>query len=341
MSEQKVVMPYRLLGNTGLRVSVLSFGSWATFGVKAELDACKECMKMAYDAGVNFFDNAEAYGTKRGDSELIMGQLFKEFGWERSSYVLATKLFWGGDGVNEKGLSRKHIIEGMNKSLQRLQTDYVDLIFAHRPDVMTTTEEVVRAFSHLVNTGKALYWGTSEWSSQQITEAFWIARVYNLVPPVMEQPEYNMFTRERFEKEYAPLYRSPYGIGTTIWSPLNSGILTGKYNDGIPEGSRLAQTGYGFLNDRFQKVKDDRIPKVKALAELATELGCTLPQLAVAWCIKNPNVSTCILGASKPSQLQDNLGALSVLPKLTDAVMQRIETILGNKPAAVLTWGRE
>lgn len=339
-SKEKPKMIYRTLGNTGLKVSVLSFGSWATFGVKAEEDACRDCMRLAYESGVNFFDNAEAYGKTRGDSELLMGKLLKEFNWPRSSYVLSTKIFWGGDGVNEKGVSRKHLLEGVDNSLKRLQVDYVDLIFAHRPDVITPTEEVVRAMSHLVNTGKALYWGTSEWSAQQITEAHWIARAYNLVPPSMEQPEYHMFARERVEKEYAPIYKLPYGIGTTTWSPLASGILTGKYNDGIPTGSRLAQPGYEFLVQRFDKVKDDRIPKVKKLAELAQSLGCSLPQLAIAWCIRNPNVSTCILGASKVNQLQETLQALPVMDKITAEVDQQIEAILQNKPEAVMNWGR-
>jgi voltage-dependent potassium channel beta subunit len=324
-------MEYRFLGSSGLQVSALSFGSWVTFGTQMGEDVAYDCMKAALDAGVNFFDNAEAYAG--GQSETIMGQVIKKAGWRRSDLVVSTKIFWGGDGPNNTGLSRKHILEGASAALARLQMDYVDLIFCHRPDKFTPIEETVRAMSYLVNQGKAYYWGTSEWSARQISEAYHIARREHLVPPTMEQPQYNMFHRERVEKEYAPLY-AEFGLGTTIWSPLASGLLTGKYNAGIPEGTRATLPGYEWLRQRFEGDQARRdVEKVKQLMPVADELGCSMAQLALAWCFKNPNVSTVITGASRPGQVTENMLALDVAPKLTDAVMERIEAILGNKPA--------
>jgi voltage-dependent potassium channel beta subunit len=262
-----------------------------------------------------------------------MGKVLQKAGWERSDLVLSTKIFWGGDGPNDRGLSRKHIIEGVDAALERMQVDYVDLVYAHRPDIHTPIEETVRAMNHVLDQGKAFYWGTSEWSAQQITEAHKVARQYNLIPPLMEQPQYNMFHRERFESEYAPLYKE-FGLGTTIWSPLASGLLTGKYNEGIPEDSRATLEGYDWLRDRFtSETAQKRLAKVDRLIPVADELGCSMAQLALAWCLTNPNVSTVITGASKPSQVEENMQAIEVVDKLTPDVLERIEEILDNKPA--------
>jgi voltage-dependent potassium channel beta subunit len=324
-------MKYRFLGKSGLKISALSFGSWVTFGNQADVDDAYEMMNIAYQAGVNFFDNAEAYAG--GESEIIMGKVLQKAGWERSDLVLSTKIFWGGDGPNDRGLSRKHIIEGVDAALERMQVDYVDLVYAHRPDIHTPIEETVRAMNHVLDQGKAFYWGTSEWSAQQITEAHKVARQYNLIPPLMEQPQYNMFHRERFESEYAPLYKE-FGLGTTIWSPLASGLLTGKYNEGIPEDSRATLEGYDWLRDRFtSETAQKRLAKVDRLIPVADELGCSMAQLALAWCLTNPNVSTVITGASKPSQVEENMQAIEVVDKLTPDVLERIEEILDNKPA--------
>jgi len=267
-----------------------------------------------------------------------MGNSLKELGWNRSDYVVSTKLFWGGGASeNKRGVSRKHLLEGAETSLKRLQLSYVDILFAHRPDFGTPMEEIVRGFSYLVETGKTLYWGTSEWTAQQITEAYWIAKVNNLAPPSAEQPQYNMFTRDRVEKEYLSIYRQPYGIGTTIWSPLCSGVLTGKYNKGIPEGSRLAHKDYAEM----LKKNLSYIPKVIELEEIAKSLDCSVGNLAIAWCLKFPHVSTVILGATSPEQLKENLESLKVVPKLTPEVMEKVEKILGNKPSSDLTFGRE
>ena len=323
-------MQYRHLGTSGLQVSALSFGAWVTFGQQYGEDMAYDCMKTAYDAGVNFFDNAEAYA--QGQAEVVMGNVIKRAGWKRSDLVVSTKIFWGGDGPNDTGLNRKHIIEGTNAALARLQMDYVDLIFCHRPDIRTPIEETVRAMSYLVDSGKAFYWGTSEWSAAQIIEAYGVARREHLVPPTMEQPQYNMFHRERFEKEYAHLY-GEIGLGTTIWSPLASGILTGKYNDGMPEGTRVSMEGYEWLRKMFESADGQaRIAKARQLAPIAEELGCTQSQLALAWCLKNPNVSTVITGASRAEQVVENMAALDVVDKLTPEVMARIEGILDNKP---------
>lgn len=329
-------MEYRFLGKTGLKLSALSFGAWVTFGDQVNEDVAFACMKEAYDAGVNFFDNAEVYS--KGKAEIMMGNIIKKAGWKRSDLVISTKIFWGGDGPNDCGLSMKHIMEGMNASLKRLQMEYVDLVFCHRPDLYTPIEETVWAMNLLIQQGKAFYWGTSEWSAAQIMEAYSVARREHLIPPVMEQPEYNMFARQRVEAEYAHLYRT-IGLGTTIWSPLASGLLTGKYNEGIPEGSRLSLPGYEWLRQRFQgEAFEKKVAAVKRLAGIAQELGCTLAQLALAWCLKNPNVSTVITGASKPEQVRENMRALEVVPKLTDEVMAKIEEILDNKPRPEKDW---
>ncbi len=323
-------MEYRYLGRSGLQVSALSLGGWVTWGNQIGEDIAYETMMDAYQHGVNFFDTAEVYAG--GRSESAMGKAIKRAGWKRSDLVLSTKLFWGGDGVNDKGLSRKHIVEGLEASLGRMQLDYVDLLFCHRPDKRTPIEETVRAMNHVINQGKAFYWGTSEWSAQQIMEAHLIARRERLIPPLMEQVEYNMFARERFEKEYERLY-SEFGLGTTIFSPLASGLLTGKYNSGMPAGTRATLPGYEWLREEFEKPETaHKIDKVRQLAPIAQELGCTLSQLALAWCLTNPNVSTVITGASQVSQVTENMAALDVRPKLTADVLGRIEQILQNKP---------
>jgi voltage-dependent potassium channel beta subunit len=324
-------MEYRSLGRSGLKISALSYGAWITFGDQVGEDVAAACMKAAYDAGVNFFDNAEAYA--RGRAEIMMGNIIKKAGWRRSELLISTKIFWGGKGVNERGLSQKHIIEGTNTSLSRLQMDYVDLVFCHRPDVETPIEETVWAMNQVLRQGKALYWGTSEWSPRQIAEAFHISRREHLVPPTMEQPQYNMFHRERVEKEYAPLYRS-FGLGTTVWSPLAGGLLTGKYSDGIPPGSRGTLTGYEWLRERYEGPEaEPRIKKARQLKLIAEEAGATLAQLSLAWCLKNPFVSSVITGASRPEQVIENMKAMDFVDALNAGVMDRIEGILGNKPA--------
>ena len=329
-------MEYRRLGSAGLQVSALSYGAWVTFGTQVGEDVAYELMKTAYDAGVNFFDNAEVYAS--GEAEIVMGKVIKRAGWKRSDLVLSTKIFWGGDGPNDQGLSRKHIIEGLDAALQRLQTYYVDLVFAHRPDIHTPIEETVRAFNHVINQGKAFYWGTSEWSADQIMQAYAVARREHLIPPQMEQPQYHMFHRERVESEYARLY-DEIGLGTTIWSPLASGLLTGKYNQGMPDGTRASLEGYAWLRKRFtDETAVQRIAKVGKMMDIADELGVSMAQLALAWTLKNPNISTTITGASKPEQIVENMKAIDVLPQLSDEVMEKIETILDNKPAPPKDW---
>ena len=324
-------MEYRYLGRSGLKVSALSFGSWVTFGDQVDQQVAYDCMTEAYDAGVNFFDNAEAYAG--GQSETMMGNIIKKAGWKRSDLVLSTKIFWGGDGPNDTGLSYKHIIEGANAALQRMQTDYVDLIFCHRPDLHTPIEETVRAMDQVIRSGKAFYWGTSEWSAQQIQQAYQIAREYNLRPPLMDQPQYNMFHRDKVESEFKPLYDS-IGLGTTIWSPLASGLLTGKYNDGVPDDSRLSMEQYEWLKESLLDSEEGkrRLKKVGELADVADDLGISMPHLALAWCLKNEDVSTVITGASKPEQVVENMKAIDKVDFLTDDVMERIEEILDNKP---------
>lgn len=321
-------MEYRHLGRSGLKVSALSYGSWVTFGDQIDTDLAAECMQIAYDHGVNFFDNAEAYAG--GQSETMMGEIIQEKDWDRTDLVISTKIFWGGDGPNDQGLSRKHVIEGTKAALDRLQMEYVDLVYCHRPDVETPIEETVRAMSYLIDSGYAFYWGTSEWSAQEIRHAYEVARRENLVPPTMEQPQYNMFHRDRVEREYSFLY-DDMGLGTTIWSPLASGLLTGKYNDGIPEDSRLGTEGYEWLREHV--LAENRIEKVQKLSAVADELGCTTAQLALAWCLQNPNVSSVITGASKPAQVEENMKAMEVATELGDETVDRIESILDNKPS--------
>ncbi|MGE5225158.1 MAG: potassium channel beta subunit family protein, partial [Omnitrophica WOR_2 bacterium] len=300
-------MKYRFLGSSGLQLSELSLGAWVTYGEQVGEDVAYECMKAAYDNGVNFFDNAESYG--KGNAEVVMGRVLKRAGWRRSDIVISTKIFWGGDKPNQRGLSRKHVIEGTLASMERLQLDYVDMLFCHRPDILTPIEETVYAMNYLINQGKAFYWGTSEWNADQIMEAYGVARREHLIPPQMEQPQYNMFVREKVEHDYARLYKE-VGLGTTIWSPLASGFLTGKYNNGIPEGSRLTLEGYEWLRRDFEgEQAEKKIEKVRALEPIANELGCSLAQLALAWCLKNPNVSTVITGASRPEQVVENMKA--------------------------------
>lgn len=326
-------MNYRRLGRSGLQVSELSFGSWVTFGAQIGDDIAEACMKLAYDSGINFFDNAEGYAS--GKSETVMGNILHKMNWERSSFVVSSKVFWGGKKPNQLGLSRKHVVEACHAALKRLQVEYLDLYFCHRPDPNTPIDETVRAMHDLIAQGKVLYWGTSEWSADQLEEAHRVAREQFLTAPTMEQPQYNMFHRERFEAEYAPLY-AKYGMGTTIWSPLASGLLTGKYNDGNPGGTRIERADLAWLKERIVgEEAAAKIEKTKKITALAKELGTSTAKLAIAWVLKNPNVSTAILGATKVSQLEENLGAIDVVPLLTDDVMQKIEGILANKPAAV------
>ncbi|MCC7129570.1 MAG: aldo/keto reductase [Anaerolineae bacterium UTCFX2] len=323
-------MEYRFLGNSGLKISALSLGAWVTYGEQVDEGVAQECMIAAYEQGVNFFDNAESYGS--GKAEIVMGNVLKRLGWPRSSLVISTKIFWGGDGPNDTGLSRKHLHEGTNAALKRLQLEYVDLIFCHRPDIHTPVEEVVWTMNQIIQQGKAFYWGTSEWSASAIMQAYGIARREHLIPPLMEQPEYNMFARQRVEGEYTPLY-AEIGLGTTIWSPLASGLLTGKYNQGIPQDSRANLKDYTWIKERILSPKGQaKIDKVKQLSAIADQLGCTMAQLALAWCLKNPHVSSVITGASRKSQVAENLQSLAVVEKITPAVVEEIENILQNKP---------
>lgn len=315
-------MRYRRLGKTGLKVSELSLGSWVTYGGQVGDDAAKACMVAAYERGVNFFDGAEVYA--KGEAERSMGRILKQTGWRREGLVLSTKLFWGGEGPNDVGLSHKRVIEGFHAALRRWQVDYLDLAFCHRPDPDTPIEETVRAFDILIKQGKLFYWGTSEWSAADIASAIRIARELGATPPVMEQPQYSLLARERLEREYAPLF-AEHGYGTTIWSPLASGVLSGKYDAGIPAGSRLAQENYSWLKDRL--VTGENIAKVKKLEPLAKSLGATRAQLAIAWCLKNPHVSTVITGATRPEQVGENMKALELVEKLTSDVMGQLDAI--------------
>ncbi|MEM6283537.1 MAG: aldo/keto reductase [Chloroflexota bacterium] len=327
-------MEFRRLGKSGLKVSQLSFGAWVTFGTQLDVDDALEIMTVAYDNGCNFFDNAEVYA--KGRAEEIMGAALQKAGWRRDSYIVSSKVFGGAiDNPSpiQRGLSRKHVYEAAYQAIERLQCGYLDLYFCHRPDKDVPIEETVRAMTELIQRGDVLYWGTSEWSAQELMEAYSVAREYGLIPPTMEQPQYNMFHRYRVENEYERLYHEDtIGLGTTIWSPLASGLLTGKYNDGIPQDSRLNLPSYAWLKERFDDpVWQARLAKVPELAKIADELGTTMPKLAIAWCAKNPNVSTVITGASRPSQVAENFQALEVVPQLTDDVMAKIEDILGNK----------
>ncbi len=322
-------MQYKNLGKTGLPISRLSFGSWITFGNQIQDGISERLMDIAYDYGVNFFDNAEVYAA--GESERVMGAILKKKTWSRDSYIVSSKAFFGAGAKvpTQKGLNRKHLVEACNQALQRLQVDYLDLYFCHRPDKTTPIEETVWTMHQLIMQGKILYWGTSEWSAQEIMEAHMVARQYNLIAPVMEQPQYNLLHRQKFEVEYAQLYKT-VGLGTTIWSPLASGLLTGKYNAGVPENSRLQREELNWLSERL--LQEENIKKVASLGVLAKELGTTLPLLAIAWCLKNENVSTVILGATKEQQLIENLKALETETLLNEEVMQRIESIVNNAP---------
>lgn len=323
-------MQYRRLGKSGLQVSLLSFGSWVTFHKQIEDHTADELMGIAYDNGINFFDNAETYAL--GKSEEMMGRVLKKKGWDRTSYVLSSKAYFGWrkpNLPNQTGLSRKHLVEACHEALQRLQTDYLDLYFCHRPDKTVPMEEVVWTMNHLIQQGKILYWGTSEWSAQEIMEAHMVSEKYRLIGPTMEQPEYNMFHREKMEHEYLQIFKN-IGLGTTIWSPLAAGVLTGKYNEGIPQDSRLAIKGFEWLAQK--QLNEQRIEKVKQLSGIADSLSCSMAALAIAWCARNEQVSTVILGATNPTQLLQNLEALKVLPSLNQEVMDQIETILQNKP---------
>lgn len=317
-------MIYRKLGTSGLQVSALSLGSWLTFGKQISDATAEQLMVTAYEAGVNFFDNAEIYA--RGESERVMGRILKKMNWPRSSFIVSSKAFFGyeDDKPNQRGLSRKHLFEACDAALQRLQVEYLDLYFCHRPDPETPIEETVWAMNDLLRQGKILYWGTSEWSAQEIMEAHMVARQYKLIGPVMEQPQYNLFHRKRVEEEYKRIYES-VGLGLTIWSPLASGILTPKYIEGLPQDTRLFMEGMDWL--REITLKEERIQKAAKLQQVASDIGLSLPQLAIGWCLKNPHVSTVILGASKLEQLKENLGALKALPLLTEEVMKRIEEI--------------
>ena len=320
-------MEYRRLGRSGLEVSVLSFGSWVTFANKdqiANAQVAAECLTVAKEAGVNFFDNAEGYAA--GESERVMGAAFADLGWKRHEYVVSTKLFWGlHDIPNMKNtLNRKYLSQAIDGSLERLGLDFVDLVFCHRPDPKTPIEETVWAMSDMVNQGKALYWGTSEWSADEIRAAYDIADRHHLHKPLMEQPQYNILWRDKVEKEYERLYED-IGLGTTIWSPLSSGLLTGKYLNGVPEGSRATLPGYEWLRDML--TDEGRNKKVAELKVIADELEITLTQLSLAWCAKNPNVSTVITGASNADQVRENMTALDAIPLLTKEVMDRIDLI--------------
>jgi len=322
-------MKYRRLGKSGLQVSELSFGAWVTFAQQISEKTAERLMTIAYDSGVNFFDNAEAYAS--GKAEIVMGKILKRRKWGRDTFLVSSKVFWGGDLPNQEGLSRKHVIEACHAALRRLQVDYLDLYFCHRPDPNTPIEETVRAMSDLVTQGKVLYWGTSEWGPAGIAEAHRMARALGLVPPTMEQPQYNMFHRKRVERELAPLYET-LGLGLTIWSPLASGLLTGKYNNGDPGGTRTSLKNYEWLRKQFETNEvRKQLGRVKKLATIADDLGTTLPRLGLAWCLKNPRVSTVITGASKPKQVEENMKAGELVEKLDDDVMRRIESVLQDK----------
>ncbi len=321
-------MRYRHLGRAGIQVSELSFGSWVTFSNQIDVKAAVDCMSAAYEAGVNFFDNAEVYAG--GKSEEVMGAALKQLGWRRGSYLISTKFFWGlYDTVNERHtLNRKRLIEGIDGSLRRLQLDYVDVIYCHRPDPDTPIEETVWAMHNIIEWGKAMYWGTSEWSGSEIASAIEIAERHHLHKPVTEQPEYNLFARDRVEREYARLFKD-YGYGATTWSPLASGLLTGKYNNGIPANSRANLKGYGWLRNRL--TDQNNLAKVRALEPVAQELGCSLAQLSLAWCLKNPNISSVITGASRVDQVRENMKAEDIAPQITPEIMARIDDIFGYK----------
>ena len=319
------------MGKTGLQLSVLSYGSWVSFHKQIDDSIADELMGIAYDSGINFFDNAEVYAA--GESEKLMGRVLKKKNWDRTSYVVSSKAFFGWRGKqnkpNQTGLSRKHLTEACHEALQRLQVDYLDIFYCHRPDKNVPIEEVVWTMNILIQQGKILYWGTSEWSAAEIMEAHRVAAAFKLIGPSVEQPQYNLLERNKMEYEFLMIFKT-VGMGTTIWSPLASGLLTGKYNDGIPEGSRFALEGFDWLRDRL--MVEDKLARVKKLGELATELNSSLATLSIAWCVANPNVTTAILGATKKEQLQENLKALDVLPALNEEVLKRIDEIMKSKP---------
>ncbi len=322
-------MQYRRVGKSGLQLSALSFGAWVTFGRQVGRSQAREMLALAHDRGVNFFDNAETYNN--GVAEQVMGDVLADLRFPRDSYCVSSKVFFGAVDKplpTQRGLSRKHVMEACQQALQRLRVDYLDLYFCHRPDPETPVEETVAAMDTLIRQGKVLYWGTSEWPAEAIHEAHRVARENHFYAPVVEQPQYNLLHRERVEQEYAPLYEA-YGMGTTIWSPLGSGLLSGKYNDGVPADSRLAQPGYEWLRESVLGEGDERLRKVRALQPIADELGGSLAQLAIAWCLLNPHVSTVMLGASRSEQLEHNLGALDLLPRLDATVAQRIRQAIG------------
>lgn len=322
-------MEYRRLGTSGLQVSALSFGSWLTFAKQIDDGVAESLMGTAYDAGINFFDNAEVYS--RGQSEIVMGKVLKKLNFTRSSYLVSSKVFFGFEEnkPNQRGLSRKHILEGCDSALKRLQVDYIDLYFCHRPDKHTPILETVRAMNTLIQQGKIIYWGTSEWSAQEILQAHLEAARHHLIPPVMEQPQYNLFERNKMEHDYLHLFKYE-GMGTTIWSPLASGLLSGKYLNEMPTDTRFGITGLEWLKER--NLTQEKLDKVKALKTVADDLGTSLPKMCLAWCLKNHHVSTVILGASKPSQLTENITAFDIVPLLTEEIIERIETIMQNKP---------
>jgi len=333
-------MQYRFLGRSGLQVSAISLGGWLTYGGHVDREGTFKCMEAAYDCGVNFFDCAEAYS--KGESEIVMGEAIKKFGWKRNDLVISTKLYWGGaygdNPVNNKGLSRKHIVEGMNAALKRLDLEYVDLIYAHRPDRQTPIEETVRAFNHLIDQGKAFYWGTSEWNADEIATAWRYADKLGLIGPIMEQPAYNMLDRQKVELEFAHLYKE-IGLGLTVFSPMRQGILSGKYKNGIPDDSRFGQTSIEFINGYWKRTDkatwEGIIEKVNKLEPIAEKLGCKQSQLALAWVLKNENVSSAITGASSPEQVYENCAAIAVIEKLTPEIVKEIDEVLGNAPPAV------
>ncbi len=322
-------MNYRRLGGSGLKLSELSLGAWVTYGGQVGEEAATKCMSAAYDAGVNFFDNAEAYA--HGNAEVVMGNVIKKLGWPRESIVVSSKVFWGGDLPNNTGLSRKHVYEACRNSLKRMRLDYLDLFFCHRPDPETPIEETVRAMDDLVHQGKIIYWGTSEWTAAQISEAHRVAGELGLTPPQMEQPQYNLFRKRKVEKEFLPLY-SKYGTGLTTWSPLRSGLLSGKYVDGVPPGSRASLKGYGWMREHI--ITPEALDKVKQLAPIAKDLDCTLAQLSLGWCLKNPHVSTVITGATTPEQVAENMKAPEVASRLDSATMKRMVEIAGEAEGA-------
>ncbi|XP_056116095.1 voltage-gated potassium channel subunit beta-2 isoform X1 [Rhinichthys klamathensis goyatoka] len=323
-------MIYRNLGKSGLRVSCLGLGTWVTFGGQISDEVAEQLMTIAYENGVNLFDTAEVYSA--GKAEIILGNIIKKKCWRRSSLVITTKLYWGGKAETERGLSRKHIIEGLRGSLQRLQLEYVDVVFANRPDSNTPMEEIVRAMTHVINHGMSMYWGTSRWSAMEIMEAYSVARQFNLIPPVCEQAEYHLFQRDKVEMQLPELYHK-IGVGVVSWSPLACGIITGKYENGIPESSRASLKPYQWLKEKILS-EDGRKQqaKLKELTHIAERLSCTLTQLAIAWCLRNEGVSSVLLGTSNPAQLTENLGAIQVLPKITTQVASDIDKVLGNRP---------